>query len=74
MSEYNAEVEKLIDRLSLYVDVIKGDFAGTTPVVQDLIKQLVEASIEYGRELGIQDVVDSPLDYIELSSLAPERE
>lgn len=74
MSEYNAEVEKLIDRLSLYVDVIKGDFAGTTPMVKDLIKQLVEASIEYGRELGIQDVVDSPLDYIELSSLAPERE
>ena len=74
MSEYNAEVNKYIERLSLYIDVIKGDWTGTTDMVKDLIIRLVEASIEYGRELGQQDVVDSPLDYIDLSSLAPERE
>jgi len=74
MSEYNAEVNKYIERLSLYIDVIKGDWAGTTDVVKGLILDLVEASVEYGRELGQQDVVDSPLDYIDLASLAPERE
>lgn len=74
MSEYNDEVDKYMERLSLYIDVIKGDWAGTTDMVKGLISDLVEASIEYGRELGQQDVVDSPLDYIDLASLAPERE
>ncbi len=63
MVEYTVELDVLIKKL-----------CETEGISKLVLIDLVEMSIQYGIEIGEQNVIDSPLDYLDLSEYAPERE